>query len=324
MIDLPGRDDHLRPFDARMIEVGDGHWLYVEEFGQPGGVPVVFLHGGPGSGSQHHHRNLFDPARHHAFLFDQRGSGRSHPYLSTHANTTAHLVADIEVIREHFGVERWLVAGGSWGSTLALAYAEKFPERVTGMVLRAIFLGTRPEVAWAFNAGPKQFRPELYRDFANFLGAAERAEPLGAYLTLLANPDPAVHGPAARMWYAYERCLSEIAPSHTRLDHVKTGEGRVPPTPLIEGHYIRNNFFLGPHELLQNAGRLKDIPGVIIQGRYDLLCPPKAAYALAAAWPRSQLTLLDGAGHAMSDPGVTAAMRAAIGELTTKHELGTN
>ena len=318
MIDTAPRDDHLRPFDARMLDVGDGHWLYVEEFGQRGGTPVVFLHGGPGSGSQHVHRGLFDANRHHAFLFDQRGAGRSHPYMSLQNNTTAHLVADIERIREHFCIERWMVVGGSWGSTLALAYAQKHPERVTGMVLRAIFLGTRPEVAWAFNAGPKQFRPELYRDFVNFLEPPERAEPLGAYLTRLANLDPAVHGPAARMWYAYERALSEIAPAHTRLDHVKTGEGRVPPTPLIEAHYIRHNFFLEPHELLKNAARLQDIPGAIIQGRYDLLCPPKAAYAVASVWPRCELTLLDGAGHAMSDPGVMDAMRSAIGALTKR------
>ena len=238
--------DPLRPFDARMLSVGDGHWLYVEEVGRAGGIPALFLHGGPGSGSQHLHRRLFDPARFHAFLFDQRGAGRSHPYLSLDANTTQHLVADIEAIREHFGIERWLVVGGSWGSTLAIAYAEAHPERVTGLALRAIFLGTRAEVEWAFVDGPKLFRPDLYADFVGLLPEAERADPLAAYLRRLADPDPAVQVPAAQTWAAYERALSELAPSQTRLPAPVGRSERLPPTPIVEGHYIRNDFFLAP------------------------------------------------------------------------------
>ena len=312
MTELESADPSPRPFDARMLNVGDGHWIYVEEVGTRGAAPVLFLHGGPGSGSQHLHRRLFDPARHRAFLFDQRGAGRSHPYLSLDANTTPHLIADIEAIRKHFGIERWLIVGGSWGSTLALAYAEQYPERVTGLVLRAIFLGTRPEIAWAFNAGPKMFRPDLYRDYAGYLDPAERAEPMAAYLARLANPDAAIHGPAARMWHGFERALSEISPGATRLDASRVEDGRLPPTPYIEAHYIRNNFFLTPGQLLQNAGRLKGIPGTIVQGRYDLLCPPKAAYALAALWPECKLEFIEAAGHAMTEPGVMPAMRAAI------------
>ena len=207
----------LRPFDARMLSVGDGHWLYVEEVGTRGATPVLFLHGGPGSGSQHAHRTLFDPERHHAFLFDQRGAGRSHPYLSLAANTTQNLVADIETIREHFGIERWIVIGGSWGSTLALAYAEAYPQRVAGIVLRAVFLGTRDEVAWAFVEGPKRFRPELFADWIALLDEPERADPIAAYVARLANPDPKVHVPAAHAWHAYERTLSELAPGATQL-----------------------------------------------------------------------------------------------------------
>ena len=310
--------DPLRPFDARMLAVGDGHWLYVEEVGRAGGIPALFLHGGPGSGSQHLHRRLFDPSRFHALLFDQRGAGRSHPYLSLAANTTQHLVADIETIRAHFGIERWLVVGGSWGSTLALAYAEAFPERVTGLVLRAIFLGTHQEVEWAFVDGPQLFRPDLFADFVGLLPEAERAAPLAAYLRRLADPDPAVQVPAAQAWAAYERALSELAPSRTRLAAPVGRSERPPPTPIVEGHYIRNGFFLEPGQLLRDAHRLKAIPGVIVQGRYDLLCPPKAAYALSEAWGNGRLEIIDKAGHAITEPGVMEALAAAVSELGCK------
>jgi len=305
----------LRPFDAVMLKVGDGHWLYVEEVGCKDGIPALFLHGGPGSGAQHAHRALFDPHRVHAFLFDQRGAGRSHPYLSLKANTTDHLVADIECIRAHFGIDKWLVVGGSWGSTLALRYAEEFPHRVSGLVLRAIFLGTRAEAEWAFIEGPKLFRPDLFADFVDFLPAAERADPLAAYLARLTSSDPALNGPAARMWNAYERALSKLAPSQTRLASAPANEGRLPPTPLIEAHYMRNDFFLKPGQLLRDAGRLEGIPGVIVQGRYDLLCPPKSAYALKQAWPACRLQLMEGVGHCMTEPGVAEAMAEAVRAL---------
>ena len=295
-----------------MICAGDGHWLYVEEVGTRGGRPTVFLHGGPGSGSQHGHRALFDPARDHAFLFDQRGAGRSHPYLSCAANTTQLLIADIETIREHFGIEKWLVAGGSWGSTLALAYAQAYPDRVTGLVLRAIFLGTTREVEWAFVEGPKTFRFDLFKAFRDWLPEAERADPLAAYVRRLTDADPAVHTPAAHVWNAYERTLSELLPARADLPAAFADTARLPPTPIIEAHYIHNHFFLEPGQLLSHAGRLKGIPGALIQGRYDLLCPPGNAYALAKAWPDARLQIIEAAGHAMWEPGVTDAMRAAI------------
>lgn len=299
-----------------MISAGDGHWIYVEEVGRKGGRPCIFLHGGPGSGAQHAHRALFDPARDHAFLIDQRGAGRSHPYLSRTANTTAHLVADIETIRTHFGIERWLVTGGSWGSTLALAYALAHPERVTALVLRAIFLGTRAEVEWAFVTGPKLFRPELFAAFRDWLPDTERGDPLASYVNRLTDPDPLRHRPAARIWNAYERCLSEIdARSPDLAAMADDGGARTPPTSLMEAHYIAHDFFLQPGALLANAHRLCAIPGHIVQGRYDLLCPPHTAYALAAAWPGCRLTFMECAGHAISDPGVGEAVRAAIAAM---------
>lgn len=315
MPDSTPSPDALRPFDARMLFVGDGHWIYVEEVGKPGGIPALFLHGGPGSGAQHLHRRLFDPARFHAFLFDQRGAGRSHPYLSLNENTTERLVADIEAIRAHFGIERWLIVGGSWGSTLAVAYAQAYPERVTGLALRAIFLGTRAEVEWAFVEGPRLFRPELFADFIAPLPEAERSDPLEAYLRRLADPDPAVQAPAAHAWGAYERALSELAPPHARLSPAVGRSDRLPPTPIVEGHYIRNDFFLADGQLLGNAHKLRGIPGIIVQGRYDLLCPPKIAYALAEAWETCRLQIIDKAGHAMTEPGVTEALTAAVAEL---------
>jgi proline iminopeptidase len=266
------------------------------------------------------HRRLFDPKHCHALLFDQRGAGRSHPYLSLQANTTQHLVADIERIREHFGIDRWLVVGGSWGSTLALAYAEAFPQRVTALVLRAIFLGTREEVAWAFVDGPRLFRPELYADFVGLLAEAERADPLAAYLRRLADPDPEVHTPAAYTWAAYERALSELTPAQARLTTPPGTGGNLPPTPFVEAHYIRNDFFLAPGQLLREASRLKDIPGAIVQGRYDLLCPPKAAYALEQAWGRNcRLEIMDKAGHAITERGVGEALAAAVRDLGQRY-----
>ncbi len=307
--------ESFRPFDARMLDVGDGHWIYVEEVGLKGGRPIVFLHGGPGSGSQALHRTLFDPARDHVFLIDQRGAGRSHPYLSCKANTTTHLVADLELVRRHFGIERWTLVGGSWGSTLALAYAERHPERVAAIILRALFLGTDEEVRWAFVDGPKIFRPELFEAFCRHLPAAERADPLAAYVRRLTGPDGTERTLAAHAWNAYERALSELAPKHAAISE-SVGEGaRLPPTPIVEAHYIKNSFFLAPGELQANAHKLRDIPGAIIQGRYDLLCPPKNAFAIAAAWPAARLQFVDHAGHSMTEPGIMDAMRVAITSL---------
>ena len=306
----------LRPFDAIMLDVGDKHWLYVEQVGTAGAMPALFLHGGPGSGAQHSHRNIFDPNRFHTFLFDQRGAGRSHPYLLLDHNQTDRLIEDIEKIRAFFGIERWLVVGGSWGSTLALAYAQAFPDRVSGIVVRAVFLGTEQEVQWAFLDGPQKFRPELYAAFVASLPEAEQREPIKAYVRRLLNPDPVVHKPAAEVWHSYERALSELQPANSKLVTAPPPPGaRTKPTPIVEAHYIDNQFFLKPDQLLNGMAALKDIPGAIVQGRYDLLCPPKAAFEIAARWPKCSLNLVDSAGHAMTEPGVEPALRQAINTI---------
>ncbi|WP_333793134.1 prolyl aminopeptidase [Hyphomicrobium sp.] len=311
----PGATEPPRPFDAIMLSVGDGHWIYVEEVGRRGGVPVLFLHGGPGSGAQRSHRLLFDPERFHAVLFDQRGTGRSHPYLSRDANTTPHLVADIERIRTHMGFERMLIVGGSWGSTLALAYAETHPERVAGLVLRAVFLGTDAEVDWAFRRAAAEMRPDLYESFCAALPENERADPLKSYVARLTGSDADAQAAAARAWFQFERILSEFAPAAAEVSAQELTEGRIPPTPIMEAHYIANSFFLAPNALLDGAGRLASIPGAIIQGRYDLLCPPRAAYELAKRWPAASLEIVPSAGHSMTEPGVFDAMKRAIDRL---------
>lgn len=306
----------LRPFDAIMLDVGDQHWLYVEQVGKAGAIPALFLHGGPGSGAQHSHRNLFDPDRFHTFLFDQRGAGRSHPHLALNANDTARHIQDIERIRNFFGIEKWLIVGGSWGSTLALAYAQSHPDRVSGMVLRAIFLGTADEVRWAFEEGPRRFRPDLYDRFVRALPERDRADPIAAYVARLLDPDPKVHRPAAEIWYRYERALSELNPGDIGdIAYPPSPEARTKPTSIMEAHFIQNDFFLKPNQLLDGMAALKKIPGAIVQGRYDLLCPPVSAFNIALRWPGCELTVIDNAGHAMTEPGVADAMRTALNAI---------
>jgi len=278
----------------------------------------VYLHGGPGSGCQPIHRNLFDPGRHFAVLFDQRGAGRSTPAGSLQANTTAHLIADIEAIRTRLGIDRWLVVGGSWGATLAVAYAQAHPDRVTGIVLRATFLGTRGEIDRAFGETLASFYPGLHEDFLSLLPEAERSAPLRNYFRRILDADPTIHGPAARAYAATEDVLAVIRPTRTRLDfaEVNNPASRLPPTGLMEAHFFSHDCWLAPDQLLLEAHRLATIPGIIVQGRYDLLCPPATSHALAAARGNARVRLVDAAGHSLTDPGVQAAVTSAINELT--------
>jgi proline iminopeptidase len=313
------RSDPFAPLTSEQFAVGDGHELYVESVGRVSGIPAVYLHGGPGSGCQPDHRRLFDPERFHAVLFDQRGAGRSRPKGSREHNTTPHLIADMELIREKFGFERWMVVGGSWGATLALAYAQAHPERVTGIVLRATFLGTKAELEGAFlNALPRCY-PELYKGFLGVLPEDERGRPIEAYCRRVLDPDPAIHAPAARAWGETERILSEVAPSRDRLDFAALNPSRpLPATPFMETHYFQNDCFMKPDQLMNEAGRLADIPGIIVQGRYDLLCPPATSFALAARWPRADVRLVSGAGHSLYDPGIRDAVMKAVADMASR------
>jgi proline iminopeptidase len=313
------RSDPFAPLTSQLLPVGDGHEIYVETVGRADGIPAVYLHGGPGSGCQPDHRRLFDPERFHAVLFDQRGAGRSRPKGRREDNTLPHLIADMETIREQFGFARWMIVGGSWGATLALAYAQTHPQRVSGIVLRATFLGTRSELDGAFGDVLPRFHPGLRDDFLSLLPADERSRPLDAYWRRILDADAAVHGPAARAWHETERILSEHAPSRVRLDLGSLNSTRaLPSTPFMEAHYFRNDCFMQPNQLLAEAGKLAGIPGIIVQGRYDLLCPPETSHALAALWPASEVRIVEGAGHQLYDPGVRDAVMKAIADLASR------
>jgi proline iminopeptidase len=313
------RSDPFAPLTSQLLPVGDGHDIYVETVGRADGIPAAYLHGGPGSGCQPDHRRLFDPERFHAVLFDQRGAGRSRPKGGREANTLDHLIADMETIRKNLGFKRWMIVGGSWGATLALAYAETHPARVSGIVLRATFLGTRAEIEGGFLETLPRFYPDLSDDFLKLLPPEERGQPLDAYWRRILDPDPTVHGPAARAWHDTERILSEHTPGRTRLDPASLKSTRaLPPTPLMEAHYFRNDCFMKPDQLMAEAGKLKGIPGIIVQGRYDLLCPPATSHALASVWPNAEVRTVEGAGHSLYDPGIRNAVMKAIADMASR------
>ena len=313
------RADRFAPLTSEHLAVGDNHEVYVESVGRIGGVAAVYLHGGPGSGCQPDHRRLFDPERFHAVLFDQRGAGRSRPKGGREHNTLPHLIADMEAIREKFGFERWMMVGGSWGATLALAYAQAHPKRVSGIVLRATFLGTIEEIEDAFLNSLPRLYPGLAEDFLGLLTPEQCTRPIQSYFRRILDPDPAIHGTAARAWHDTERILSEHAPSRTRLDLDTLKSSRaLPATPFMEAHYFRSNSFMRPNQLMAEAGNLAGIPGIIVQGRYDLLCPPKISHALAAAWRDAEIRIVEGAGHTLYDPGVRNAVMRAIADMASR------
>ena len=315
----PVMGDAFAPLTSEHLDVGDGHSIHVESVGRADGIPAVYLHGGPGSGCQPDHRRLFDPQRFHAVLFDQRGAGRSRPKGGREHNTLPHLIADMETIRRKFGFDKWLVVGGSWGATLALAYAQAHPERVSGIVLRATFFGTREELHDVFNVILPRHYPGLHEDYLSVLPEEERAEPLPNFYRRILDADPAVHIPAIRAWGGTEAILSEVAPKRTRLDRatLSSSTGSMPATPAMEAHYFVHDAFMRPRQLMEDADKLNGIPGVIVQGRYDLLCPPANSHALAARWADAEVRIVEGAGHSLYDPGVRDAVMRAIADVAS-------
>jgi len=296
----------IEPYETGRLRLAGPHVMYWETSGNPKGQPALFLHGGPGAGASPTHRRYFDPARYRIVVFDQRGAGRSSPLGELAENDTPTLVADIERLRRHLGIERWLVFGGSWGSTLALAYAEAHPERVTALVLRGIFLGTKPEVDW-FVDDLRMVFPENWRTFAEFIPEAERGDLLAAYHRRLVDPDPAVHLPAARTWSLYEGSCSTLLPDPAAVqrfgdDTVALGIAR------IEAHYFVNRCFLGPDQLIAGLDAIRRIPAVIVQGRYDMVCPIVTADRLHRAWPEAEYRVVPDAGHSASEPGIRSAL----------------
>ncbi|MVA99652.1 prolyl aminopeptidase [Nitratireductor sp. CAU 1489] len=293
----------IEPFETGRLDVGDGHVIYWERAGTRGAKPAVFLHGGPGGGIAPAHRRLFDPARYDVLLFDQRGCGRSTPHASIEANTTWHLVADIERLRAMVGVEKWQVFGGSWGSTLALAYAEAHPGRVSELVLRGIYLLTRAELSWYYQFGVSEMFPDKWERFVAPIPPAERADMMGAYRRRLTGADRAAQIETAKAWSLWEGETITLLPEPSTSG--KFGENDFALAfARIENHYFVHNGWLEEGQLLRDAGRLADIPGVIVHGRYDMPCPAKNAWALHKAWPRAEFHLVEGAGHAFSEPGI--------------------
>jgi proline iminopeptidase len=300
----------IEPYRTGTLVLDNIHTMYWEQSGNPAGVPVVFLHGGPGAGSAPNHRRFFDPAHYNIVVFDQRGAGRSTPLGELRNNTTPLLIDDIERLRRHLGIERWLVFGGSWGSTLALAYGEAHPERCLAFILRGIFLCRRSEIEW-FLYHLRNIFPEAWQTFANVIPPAERNDLLGAYHRRLTDPDPAVHLPAARAWSTYEGSCSTLLPSPDTVayfasDNVALGLAR------MEAHYFMHDIFLPLNSLLDNVKRLRSIPAVIIQGRYDAVCPAVSAHDLHRAWPEAEFIIVPMAGHAAWENGICTALVGAM------------
>jgi proline iminopeptidase len=299
----------IEPFKSGRLETGEGHQVYWERCGAPDGIPAVFLHGGPGAGCSPAHRRLFDPDRYCLTLFDQRGCGRSTPHASLENNTTWNLVADIERLREQFGVDRWLVFGGSWGSTLALAYAERHPERTSGLIVRGVFTLTKAELNWYYQGGAAWLFPDLWEKFLAPIPEDERGDLMAAYHKRLIEAPGEDQIEAARAWSLWEGATITLLPNPTASDY---GEARYALAfARIENHYFTHGGWLEEDQLIRDAGRLADIPGVIVQGRYDVATPARSAWRLAKAWPRAKLEIVDDAGHAFDEPGILDRLIAA-------------
>ena len=304
------------PFASGYLDVGSGHEIYYEQVGVPDGEPIVFLHGGPGGGGDVTARRFFDPTRHRAVLFDQRGAGRSRPLASLRDNTTWHLVADTEQLRRHLGIERWLVFGGSWGSTLALSYAQAHPEVVSGLVLRGIFLLRRSELLWFYQQGASELFPERWQEFIAPIDPAERGDLLAAYHRGLNSGQPAREQELARRWSVWEGATSSLLADPER-EHAFAQDNFSIALAKIETHYFVNRgFFESEEQLLAGVDRLRGIPAVIVQGRYDVVCPAVTAFELAQHWPEAELRIVADAGHSAFEPGIAAELIAATERLT--------
>ncbi len=299
----------IEPYQTGRLQLDDTHSMYWEVSGNPNGRPIVFLHGGPGAGAGPDHRRFFDPRHYRIVVFDQRGAGRSTPLGELADNTTQHLIADIERLRDHLGIMRWHVFGGSWGSTLSLAYAQAHPERVSALIVRGIFLGSQAEIDWFLYGMGKVF-PENWRNFAAAVPESERHDLLAAYRKRLNDPDPKVHLPAARAWSIYEGSCSTLLPNPQTV--AAFGEERhALGLSRIEAHYFENHIFLAENALMDGLNRIRNIPAIIIQGRYDLVCPIATADALHRAWPEADYLVVPDAGHSAMEPGIRRALVAA-------------
>ncbi|MGY6550057.1 MAG: prolyl aminopeptidase [Roseinatronobacter sp.] len=310
----PGLYPITAPFDQRLLDVGQGHQIYVEQAGHPDGIPVVVLHGGPGGGCSPTMRRFFDPDSYRIILFDQRGCGRSKPAASVTANTTRHLIADIELIRTSLGIRRWMVFGGSWGATLALAYAQAHPERAAYLILRGVFTGTQAELDWFYGGGAARFFPEIWAQFLRPIPRDEHSDLIAAYAKRLFSGNIHEENRFARSWTRWENALASIETRGLGIGDAPSDYARA--FARLENHYFINGCFLGEDgALLRGLDRMQDVPGTIVQGRYDMICPPQTAWTLHNAWGRSRLELVPVAGHALSEPGISTELLRIMDSL---------
>ncbi|MBP8926153.1 MAG: prolyl aminopeptidase [Pseudomonadales bacterium] len=311
----------IKPYQIHRLAVDPPHQLYLEESGNPDGIPVLFVHGGPGAGCQPRNRCFFDPDSYRIILFDQRGAGHSTPHAELQGNDTPALIRDIETIREFLGIERWVLFGGSWGSTLSLAYAESHPERVVAMILRGIFLCRREDLLWFYQAGASRIFPDYWQDYVEQIAPDERDDFMTAYHSRLTGSNEIARMAAAKAWSLWEARCATLRPNQEVVDHFSD-----PHTALslarIEAHYFFNDAFLEPGQLLRDAARIADIPGYIVHGRYDMICPVDNAFALHAAWPGADLQIIRDAGHSAAEPGITDALIRATMEVAGRERAG--
>ncbi len=311
----------IKPFARHELAVQPPHILYADESGQGGeGLPVVFIHGGPGSGCDSLSRRFFDPSVYRIITYDQRGSGRSTPHASLENNTTQHLVEDLEVLREHLGIEKWVLFGGSWGATLALAYAQAHPDRVMGMILRGIFLCRDRDIQWFYQKGASHVFPDYWEEYVSMIPQAERSDMVGAYYRRLTGDDEICRMHAAKAWSLWEGRCATLRPSSQVVDRFSDAR-RAYAIARIECHYFFNHAFLAPDQLLENMQRIAHIPGIIVHGRYDMVCPLDNAYSLHHKWPGSELQIIRDAGHSASEPGIADALVRAS-ESMSRQLLG--
>ena len=307
----------VEPYASGRLRVDAMHQVYWEESGNPRGIPVVFLHGGPGAGATPAHRRFFDPGFYRIVVFDQRGAGRSTPHGELTDNTTPHLIADMEALRRSRNIESWVVFGGSWGSTLALAYAEKYPERVTELVLRGIYMCTRPELEWFYQFGVSEMFPDKWEKFVEPIPVEERHDMMAAYHRLLTGTDHEKQIEAAVAWSSFEGQVITLLPEPATSDHFLDPEFAL-AFARIENNYFVNGCWFDEGQLLRDANKLQDIPGTIVHGRYDMPCPAKYAWALHKAWPKAEFKLIEGAGHAYTEPGILNALITATDQYAGK------
>ena len=304
----------IKPYQTHRLKVDDIHELYIEESGSVDGIPVLFVHGGPGAGCADCHRRFFDPEKYRIILFDQRGAGRSTPHANLENNTTQHLVSDMEAIRGHLNIKRWMLFGGSWGSTLSLVYAQTHPLTVLGLVLRGIFLCRPEEIQWFYQQGTSRLFPDAWADFCKPIPVEERDDMVAAYHKRLTSDNEITRTQAAKAWSIWEGRTSTLKPNTDVVDSFGNLHTAV-SLARIECHYFMNNSFLEPNQILNNAATIKDIPSIIVQGRYDVVCPMESAWDLHNALPNSELNIIPDAGHSAMEPSIVDALVKATDKM---------